>query len=229
MPKTPWSLQLSSKPSSSSTSLRSWKSGADRNMICFPTFLCIGAWDLLRVFCWRSSCLNFVSSILCCITFFRRSISFFFSRPSTCFAPTSVSSTSSRNLRSSSSLASMLFSMSCVSGSCCSLSLPQALCTSTTFSHISLSRTSCSDEWCFSETSCLSCSHLRFSADICCSRWPMFCFILFVVASLLRFISSYFCCSSSRACSVSWEFWIRNRLFSSSEVKTSSSSFGFWK
>mmetsp|Transcript_10538 Transcript_10538/g.32808 ORF Transcript_10538/g.32808 Transcript_10538/m.32808 type:complete len:229 (-) Transcript_10538:983-1669(-) len=225
MPKTLWSLTFSSKPSSCSTSRRAWKSGAERNMICLPTFLWMGACDRCREFRRRSSVFWFACSMRCCLWFFRLMPSFCFSRDSTCLAPASVSSTSSRKFRSSSSFASMALSISCVSGSA-SLSLPQAACTSTTFSPSSFSSSSCSEERCFSETSCRSVSQRWFSAAICCSRCAMFCFILFVVASLLRLISSYFCCSSSRACSVSWEFWMRKRLDSSSDVKTSRSCLG---
>mmetsp|Transcript_98333 Transcript_98333/g.228011 ORF Transcript_98333/g.228011 Transcript_98333/m.228011 type:complete len:304 (-) Transcript_98333:797-1708(-) len=222
MPKTLWSLQFSSKPSSCSTSRLSWKSGADRNMICLPTFLWMGAWDRCSDALRRSSSLRFFWSIRCFLWFFRRSPSFSFSSASTCFAPASVCSTSPRKFRRSSSLASMALSISWVFGSC-SLSLTQTECTSTTFSPTSFSNSSCSEERCFSESSWRSCSHLAFSCAICCSKCAMFCFILLVVAPLLRLISSYFCCNSSRICSVSCEFWIRNKLDSSSDVKTSSS------
>mmetsp|Transcript_4791 Transcript_4791/g.14042 ORF Transcript_4791/g.14042 Transcript_4791/m.14042 type:complete len:430 (-) Transcript_4791:74-1363(-) len=98
-----------------------------------------------------------------------------------------------------------------------------------TFDASSRSSSCCSDPVSFRETFPMSSVDFCFSSAICFSSRSMFACILSVLASLVRFIWLNCCCSSSRLCSVSWEFWIRKRLDSSREVKTSSSCFGSWK
>mmetsp|Transcript_118162 Transcript_118162/g.294735 ORF Transcript_118162/g.294735 Transcript_118162/m.294735 type:complete len:286 (-) Transcript_118162:525-1382(-) len=97
------------------------------------------------------------------------------------------------------------------------------------FSNNSFKKRSCSEPPLPSDNFCFNSLIRLFSSSIWFSSAWRPCSIFSLFASLTRLKSSYFCCSSSRACSMSCEFWIKNKLEPSKEVKTSSNCASSWK
>mmetsp|Transcript_72774 Transcript_72774/g.189429 ORF Transcript_72774/g.189429 Transcript_72774/m.189429 type:complete len:237 (+) Transcript_72774:525-1235(+) len=93
----------------------------------------------------------------------------------------------------------------------------------------SSSNSPCSPAPSFCPSFCLSSSEVCRSSAICRSSAAMADRTLSPLASLVRLVSENFCWSSSRACSVSCEFWIKNKFDSSFDVNTSNSCFGSLK
>mmetsp|Transcript_87805 Transcript_87805/g.253212 ORF Transcript_87805/g.253212 Transcript_87805/m.253212 type:complete len:275 (-) Transcript_87805:814-1638(-) len=196
-------------------------------MICLPVFRCTGACERFSEAFSRSSILR-----SCCSFQVRLSISRLCDSAwrSNCITTPSrpSSSASSKAARNSSSFASAEASIWSVSGSRCA-SRPQAEWTSRAFSPRYFMRASSSEAVSCSEIFRRSSVHCRFSSSICRSNEEI-CEWLFSRATLpLRLASAQRCWSSSRACSVSWEFWIKNKLDSSMAVNTSSNCFGSLK
>mmetsp|Transcript_55368 Transcript_55368/g.160733 ORF Transcript_55368/g.160733 Transcript_55368/m.160733 type:complete len:261 (+) Transcript_55368:505-1287(+) len=110
-----------------------------------------------------------------------------------------------------------------------SVSLPQHAFTSIVLSSKSFVNWSCSAPPYFCDNFCRRSSIFCSSSRIWRSSATMFCFIFSVFAVLVRMKLSNRCWSNSKACSVSWEFWIKCRFRSSRATKTSNNCFGSLK
>mmetsp|Transcript_99386 Transcript_99386/g.278307 ORF Transcript_99386/g.278307 Transcript_99386/m.278307 type:complete len:311 (-) Transcript_99386:409-1341(-) len=196
-------------------------------MICFPVFLCIGAWERKSDAFSRSSIFRSCCSLRTrlsisrrCVSAVRSSVRTTLSRPS--------SSASSKTARKSSIFASAAASICKVSGSR-SASWPQAAWISNAFSQRYLVRASCSSAVSCWASFCRKSVHFRFSSSIWRRSAEICCRLFSLPRSPSFFVSMLFCCSASSACSMSCVFWMRKRLDSSMPVKTSSNCFGSLK
>eukprot|EP01137_Pigoraptor_chileana_P008704 Opistho-2@55920 len=169
---------------------------------------------------WCIRCISSFSSRCRC----RRSFSFIFSACSTLSG--GINSIASK---SSSSLFSMFVSI-CSVLILASLSPMQCMYTSSTLRFISSSSFSWSstpntpNEKNFARSSKLRA--FSSSRTMAPSRYSICCLRLSVSFNILSCVAAIFCLSSSRASSVSWLFWIRDKFCSSSSAKMSNSCFG---